>query len=198
MKRLIAILTLAFFATSVAKAQNELKFGLTGGLLNNNTNIDIGAFGFDIASIDAINETGFYIGGFLDIAASEKFHIQPELSYGKAGDLEFFYLPVMAKYYVVDRFNIQAGPQLSFSSNLNDIKRSIRDIEGVIGTDANIDDVFRTTGVDLGVGLGFDITDQFFAQARYAFELTNRYKGPLNNSLEIKPQTLMVGVGFSF
>lgn len=198
MKHLLSLLAIAVLALTNVNAQTEIKYGLTGGLLNNNTNIDIGAFGFDIASIDAINETGFYIGAFMDIPATEDFHIQPELTYGKAGDLEFFYLPVMAKYYIFDRFNIQAGPQLSFSSNINEIKRTIRDIEDVVGTDGNIDDVIRTTGVDLGFGLGFDITDRFFAQARYAIELTNRYDGPLNNSLEIKPQTLMVGVGFSF
>ena len=104
----------------------------------------------------------------------------------------------MAKYYVVDKLNIQAGPQLTFSSNLNEIKQSIRDIEGVVGSDSNIGDVLRTTGVDLGFGVGYDITDRFFAQARYAFELTNRYDGPLNSVLEIKPQTLMVGIGFTF
>lgn len=198
MKKVLTLLTFTLIGTLALQGQENLKFGLTAGLLNNNTDIKIGAFGFDVANIDAINETGFYIGGLLDIQASANFHIQPELTYGKAGDLEFIYLPIMAKYYVVERLNIQAGPQFSFSTNLNEIKRTIRDIEEAAESETNIGDAFRTTGIDLGFGMGYDISDRFFAQARYAFELTNRYNGPLNSALKIKPETLMVGIGFKF
>jgi opacity protein-like surface antigen len=198
MKNIIKYL-LVFLGISFATAQGSAKFGITGGLLNNNTDIDISAFGlFDITSIDAINETGFYIGAFVDIEATEKLHIQPELLYGSAGDLSFFYLPIMAKYYVAERLNLQIGPQLSFSTNLNDIKAAIQDIEGVLGTNANLDDVLESTGVDLSFGLGFDVNEQFFVQARYALELSDRYSGPLKNALDIKPSTFIFGIGYSF
>lgn len=139
-----ALFTLCFAS---AVGQSLPKFGLSGGLLNTNADINISALGFNIANIDAINKTGFYIGVAADIAATQKLHIQPELTYGVAGDLSFVYLPVMLKYYASSKFFLQAGPQLSFSSNLNEIKQAIQDIQGVIGGNGNVDDVLRTTAV---------------------------------------------------
>jgi len=198
MKNIIKYI-LVFIGISFVSAQGTTKFGISGGLMNNNTDIDISAFGIiDIASIDAINETGFYIGAFVDIEAIDKLHIQPELLYGSAGDLSFVYLPIMAKYYLTENLNLQFGPQLSFSTDLNDIKDAIKDIEGVLGTNSNLDDVLESTGVDLTFGLGYDINSQFFIQARYALELSDRYSGPLKKALDIKPSTFILGIGYSF
>lgn len=197
MKKVIICTLLAFCASSVF-GQSLPKFGLSGGLLNTNADINISALGFNIANIDAINKTGFYIGLAADIAATQKLHIQPELTYGVAGDLSFVYLPVMLKYYASSKFYLQAGPQLSFSSNLNDIKRAIQGIQGVVGSNANIDDVLRTTAVELGVGLGYDVTENISLQGRYAFALTDRYDGPLGGSLNVRNATLQIGVLYFF
>ncbi len=199
MKKIISFFVFSFLAIAMASAQGNIKFGLTGGLINSDVDVDLSAFGiFDITSIDAINKTGFYIGAFADIEATDKLHVQPEITYGSAGDLSFVFIPVMAKYYVASGFNIQAGPQLNFSTNLGDIKDAIRDIEGVLGTNADLDDVLKSTGVDLAFGAGYDISDQLFVQARYAIELSDRYSGPIGSALDIKGKTLYFGVGYSF
>lgn len=183
---------------TAVQGQDLPKFGLSGGLLNTNADINISALGFNLANIDAINKTGFYIGVAADIAASEKFHIQPELTYGSAGDLAFVYLPVMAKYYATDKFFLQAGPQLSFSTNLNDIKQAIRDVQGVVGNNGNIDDVLKSTAIELGFGLGFDVTEKFAIQGRYGISLTDRYDGPLGGSLDVNNATLQIGMLYFF
>ena len=183
---------------TAVQGQDLPKFGLSGGLLNTNADINISALGFNLANIDAINKTGFYIGVAADIAASEKFHIQPELTYGSAGDLAFVYLPVMAKYYATDKFFLQAGPQLSFSTNLNDIKQAIRDVQGVVGNNGNIDDVLKSTAIELGFGLGFDVTEKFAIQGRYGISLTDRYDGPLGGSLDVNNATIQIGVLYFF
>ncbi len=198
MKKLSLIVLIAIFGITFMQAQTNVKFGLTGGLLNSNTDIDISVLGFDVANIDAINVTGFNIGAFADIEMSEKFHIQPELTYGSAGKLAFIYLPVMMKYYVADKINIQAGPQLSFSTNLKDIKDGLKDIDDILGTEVNLDKAFNSTGVDLVFGAGYDINEKFFVQARYGLELTNRYDGPVSNSLSVRANTFTIGVGYSF
>jgi len=198
MKKLSLIAILAIFGLTIMHAQTNVKFGLTGGLLNSNTDIDISVLGFDVANIDAINATGFNIGAFADVELSEKFHIQPELTYGSAEKLAFVYLPIMMKYYVADKINIQAGPQLSFSTNLQDIKDGLKDIDEILNTDVNLDKAFNSTGVDLVFGAGYDISDKFFVQARYGLELTNRYDGPLSNSLSVRANTFTIGVGYSF
>ena len=198
MKKIVLLFSIALFALGNAKAQGGVDFGITGGLLNTNADINISALGFNIANIDAVNKTGFYIGLLVDIEATEKLHIQPELTYGSAGDLAFIYLPVMAKYYVADGFHIQAGPQLNFSSNLDEIKDAISDIQGVVGGSGDLDDVLKSTAIDLGFGAGYDINENFMVQARYAIALTDRYDGPLGGSLDVKNATLQLGLTYFF
>lgn len=94
----------------------------------------------------------------------------------------------MAKYYVVDKFNIQAGPQLNFPSNLDDIKKAIRDTEELLGT----------VGIEIGLGAGFDVIENLTVQARYSFELTDRYPGPAGGVLDIKGAAFQVGVAYIF
>lgn len=195
MKNSLIIIALALLSYSAVSAQGETRFGLTGGLLN--TNVD---FDFTLGNFSAQNNTGYYIGALVDIAATETLHIQPELTYGSAGNLGFVFLPVMAKYYVTDNFNIQAGPQLSFSTTLNDIKGKVRSAVEIIDSDYNgsIEGVLKNTGVDFGFGAGYEITDNFAIQGRYSLELSNRYTGPGSGLLKIRAQQIMVGIAYMF
>ena len=201
MKKLLSLSLIALFAMNLASAQDLPKFGLTGGLLNTNVDFNTGNSILNLVGVNnfaKINSTGFYIGGVVDIEVLGNLHIQPELLYGSAKDLSFVYLPVMVKYYVADKFNIQVGPQLNFSSNLDDIKRAIRDTEELLGTNGNVDDVLKTFGVDLGIGAGFDVTDNLGIQVRYSFEMTDRYSGPAGGVLDIKGSSFMVGAVYMF
>ncbi len=197
MKKVLVVLSFVLFTIPGLKAQG-VDFGITGGLLNTNADIDISLLGFNLANIDAVNQTGFYIGLIVDIEATEKFHVQPELTYGSAGDLSFVYLPLMAKYYVAGNFHIMAGPQLTFSSNLGDIKDALRTLDEITGANANLDDLLKSTAFDLGFGAGYDINDNFRAHARYAIPLSDIYDGPGGGSLDIKNSTLQVGVAYMF
>ncbi|MEX0291165.1 MAG: hypothetical protein AB3N14_18830, partial [Flavobacteriaceae bacterium] len=62
MKNIVLLFSIALFSLGSANAQGGVDFGVTGGLLNTNADISISALGFNIANIDAINKTGFYIG----------------------------------------------------------------------------------------------------------------------------------------
>ena len=201
MKKLLSLSLIALFAMNLAQSQALPKFGLTGGLLNTNVDFKTGNSLLNLIGVNnfaKINSTGFYIGGLVDIGVVGNFHIQPEFLYGSAEDLSFFYLPILAKYYVADKFHLQAGPQLSFSSNLDDIKKAIRDTEELIGTNGNVDDVLKTIGVDIAIGAGFDVLDNLAIQARYSFELTDRYSGPAGGVLDIKGSAFQVGVAYMF
>jgi len=201
MKKVLSLTVIAIFAMNLLSAQALPKFGITGGLLNTNVDFKTGNSILNLIGVNnfaKINSTGFYIGGLVDIEVVDKFHIQPELLYGSAEDLSFFYLPVLAKYYVADKFHLQAGPQLNFSSNLDDIKRAIRDTEELLGTNGNVDDVLKTFGVDIAFGAGFDVLDNLAIQARYSFEVTDRYSGPAGGVLDIKGSAFQVGVAYMF
>lgn len=196
MKKLILIFVIILIGYNSLRAQSA-NFGITAGLLVTDTKLKLDAAGFSLFSLDNLNNTGFNVGVLVDIEASDRFHIQPELTYGQAGDLGFVYLPVMFKLYVGDRFHFQLGPQLSFSTNTDDIKKSIQDIQEIIGS-GNVDDVLKTTGFDIGVGLGFDVSDNFLIQTRYAIPLTNVYNGPLNDSFKIKTGAFLFGLAYLF
>ena len=198
MRTKIAVLIIALFGSFTLYSQGPVKIGVTGGLLNVDADIDLSLAGFSLFDIDAVGSTGFYIGLLADIPASDMFHIQPELTYGNADDLSYFYLPVMAKIYVFKGLNLQAGPQFSYSSNLDDIKDAIEEIEGIIGTDEDLDDVLKSFTVEIGVGAGFDITQKFYVHARYAIPLSNIYDGPLSSSLDIKAAAFQFGLSYMF
>lgn len=193
MKKVLLICALFFVTAATLQAQGNIKVGLSGGLLNVDTNIkvDVPIIG-NVFNGDAINETGFYIGGLVDIEVLPEFHIQPEVLYGSAGDLSFVYVPILAKYYVAGKFNIQAGPQFTFSSNVDEIKDALELIND------DLDDAVNSLGIDLAVGAGFDVTNKLAIQARYTFELTNRYDGPAATALLIKPNNLFIGAAFTF
>jgi opacity protein-like surface antigen len=201
MKKLLLLSLIAVLATHLTQAQGGVRFGVTGGLLNTNVDFKTGNSILNLVGVNnfaKINSTGFFIGGLVDMAVTEKLHLQPELTYGSAKDLSFVYLPVMVKYYVADKFHVQAGPQLNFSSNLDDIKRAIRDTEELLGTNGNVDDVLKTVGVDMGIGAGFDVMDNLTILARYSFELTDRYSGPAGGVLDIKGSAFNLGIAYMF
>lgn len=194
MKKLLFTLALLAGLTATT-AQETARFGLSGGLLN--TNVD---FDFTFGNLSATNNTGFYLGVAVDIPATERLHIQPELLYGSAGDLGFVMVPVMAKFYAADKFFLQGGPQLSFSTTLNDIKGKVRSAIEIIDEDYNgtVESVLKNVGLDLGFGAGYEVSDNLAIQARYSFELSNRYDGPGSGLLKLRAQQLNVGVLFMF
>ncbi|MGB5435833.1 MAG: hypothetical protein WBM98_08080 [Maribacter sp.] len=87
---------------------------------------------------------------------------------------------------------------MNFSSNLDGIKRTIRDAEELLGTHGDVDDVLRTVGVDQGLGAGFDVTESLTIQAGYSFEVSDRYSGPAGGVLDIKGSAFQVGLAYMF
>lgn len=197
MKHVKVLLISALVAWQFGNAQG-IDFGIQGGFMNTDANIDVSVFNFDLLNLDAVNNSGFYVGLVVDIEATPKLHVQPEIAYASAGDLSFVYVPVMLKYYVIPKLNIQFGPQLNFSTELGDIKQAIRDIEGVVGSNADLDDVLNSTAIDLGFGLGVDIIEKLRGQARYAVPLSDIYDGPLGSTLDIKNSTFQIGLVYMF
>lgn len=170
MRKLFLFAVVAAFALTNLNAQ-ESQFGVTAGYFGVNAKVKSGG-----ESVTA-SDSGFYIGGVVDFGISDVFHIQPELLYANVNDSSALILPIMAKYYVSEGFNLQAGPQVDFS--LEDMP----------------DDI-SAVAVALAVGAGYDINENFFAQARYSFQLTNSYTGP--GDLKLTGSYLTIGLGYKF
>lgn len=143
MKKLLLLAIIAF-TTQFTFAQFEV--GITGGYLN------------VTGEGDNEDESGFYGGLYTELSFSNSFKLQPELLYGHAGETNFFYLPVMLKYYVGGSdFNLQVGPQATYFFGDN--------IDG---------DFTDQLGLDLGVGVGYDILHNIFIEARYGFKIAEQ------------------------
>ncbi|HLT52783.1 MAG TPA: porin family protein, partial [Flavobacteriaceae bacterium] len=165
------ILTLVAVLGFLSISAQTTKFGVTAGF----TNITERAKSDEISYSQS--EAGFYIGALADFTVSEKFHIQPQALYANAAESSFLYIPVLAKYYAAEKLFLLAGPQANIF-----LEETPEEINSV--------------GIDLTFGLGYEINENFFIEARYSFEMTNRYTGDFD--ITDRLNTLHVGVGYKF
>ncbi len=180
MKNLFFTIILILLNTVNSEAQ-MLKFGVKAGANFNSLDGD-DAKGFD-------TYTSFHFGALLEVIVFENFAIQPELLYSSQGakvseenvkDINFSYVtvPVLAKFYLItDKLSLEAGPQFSFLVN------------------ENVSDQFESKSFDFAAvgGLGFNFTENIFAQARYVAGLTDTTK-----DAEIKNRVIQISVGYRF
>lgn len=143
--------------------------------------VDLGIkVGANFASLtdDVETRTGLNFGGFATIKFNDKIALQGDLLYSQQGaelldigkvDLDYMNVPVVLKYYLVKKLNIQVGPQFGFLVNDDDLNTESMDIAGVVGL-----------GLDLPLGFRID--------GRYNFGLTEIFpdvSGLKNNVLSL-------------
>lgn len=192
----VAVMSFAF-----ANAQ-DVKFGLKGG-------INLSNFTGDIE--DASSKVGFQVGGFAEFKLSDKFAIQPELLYSTQGakykesEVNYLYketinmgylnVPVMAKYYVIDKLSIEAGPQIGFLLSAKDKWEETYLGEKYSGKES-IKDSFKTVDFSLNVGAGYDFTENVSAGIRYNFGVSNISDFEDNGKIHNNVISLFVGYKF--
>jgi len=212
MKKIIVTVA-AVFAFGFANAQ-ETKFGVKGGLnVANLTGDD---------DEDNSSKIGFNAGGFVEIKVSNKFAIQPELlfstqgtkaefsedlgngdSYSADGKLNLSYLniPVMAKYYVADKFSLEAGPQIGFLMSAKS-KYTETLTQGNVTTTSSAEEDVKSDfeSVDFGVnfGAGYDFTENLSLGLRYNLGLSNVYKTESGDNFKNSNNVFSVSLGYKF
>jgi opacity protein-like surface antigen len=115
-------------------------------------------------------ESGFYIGAGYEFEVSETLDVEPSVLYSSVSDLSSLYIPIMLKYNISEDFNIQAGPQVNYL--LEDVPQG-------------------EFGLDIAAGAGYNISEEFFVEARYGFQVS-RDLGDTDIN------TLSIGVGYRF
>lgn len=155
---IIVLLTLHFFTI---QAQNNLKFGIKGGVNFANLNLN------DIENNKEV--TGVNFGIFAKLPISSSFAIQPEIYFTTKGseltyqnvfvdgtakfELNYIEIPVMLIFNLGQNFNFQLGPYASYLisskvKNVSDINFNFED---------NIDSGdFNKFDTGVAVGLGYD------------------------------------------
>lgn len=166
----VVVLALLFMCLTYTSSYAQEGFELKAGLNNVSISVDTGDEFFGEVSD---SELGFYLGGGYNFVASEKVDVEPSVLFSFVDDLTSLYVPIMVKYKIADKFNIQAGPQINYL--LEDL------VDGELG-------------LDLAFGGGFQIDANWFIDARYGIELTRG--GDFGEYVDIN--TLTFGVGYRF
>jgi hypothetical protein len=174
MKRII-LAAIAVMAFGFTNAQ-QTRFGVKGGLNLSNW------AGGDVEDTKSL--VGFHVGGFAEIKIIEKLAIQPELLFSTQGtkidggsffgdfDVKTNYLniPVLAKYYIVEKFSVEAGPQLGV---LLSAKSEGEDVK----------DAFKTVDFGFNLGAGYHFTENVSVNLRYTIGLS-----PLADDADIEDE----------
>ena len=174
MKKVLFIAVVALLGLGKLSAQDS-NIALTAGFHD----FTLKASGGGLTASESVQ--GFYIGVSTTFSVSEKLLIQPEFQFVRTSEdgesVEQLILPIVAKYYVSEKFNLQAGPQLDFV---------VSESEGL-----------NTFGLGLAIGAGYDISEKFFISTRYAFGLTNRIEDA-PSGISAKFDTFQAGLGYRF
>ncbi|WP_026755660.1 porin family protein [Sediminibacter sp. Hel_I_10] len=173
MKTSIVLVTTVLFMSLMSQAQ-DVRFGAKAG-------VNFSKFGGDVI---ADGRTSFHIGALADIPISETFHVQPELLYSGEGseDLNANFIRIIgvAKYYVLEGFSLEAGPQFGIRVSADEV------------VDAN------TKGFDFGLALGggYELPDiGLLFGLRYHIGIANLAS---NETFDTNLGTFQVSIGYMF
>ena len=192
MKKLL--LSIAILASGLTINAQEIKFGAKAGLNISNFSGD------DVENNDA--RTSFHIGAVAEIEISDKFSVQPELIYSAQGSttsdlgvditaaVDYLNVPVMAKYYVAERFSLEAGPQIGFLMSAKMKAESGGDSEEI-----DVKDDLKSIDFGINFGAGYKLENGLNFSARYNLGLSDIAE---ESDSSVKNGVFQVSVGYSF
>ncbi len=199
MKKSVLVIALMIMSTTFISAQEYVYFGVKGGVNFSSFTGD----GYD-DFVDPEERTSFHLGLLAEIPVSDRFSIQPEVLYSAQGydiasrdnandveyQLDYINVPVLAKFYLFNRFSIEAGPQIGFLVHEEVDTNPTGD-----GGDFELgEDQFKS--VDFGVGLGLSYKfSNFFVSGRYNIGLSDIYD---IEGVDAKNSVIQAGVGLMF
>lgn len=180
---IVAVLTF-----SVAGAQTA-RFGVKGGL-------NVSTLAGDVD--DSSPKIGAHVGGLVEIKLTNKFAIQPELLLSLQGakstyseydfgndysytaenkvGLTYLNVPVIAKFYVIPKLSLEAGPQLGILVGAKNKYTETEIDNGEVRSFSRTADVkngFKSVEAAFDFGASYYFTDHMFVSARFCIGLSN-------------------------
>lgn len=211
------ILLSAVFLFSALSYAQDVKFGAKVGLNISNLSGDVE---------DTKSLIGAHLGGFAEISISEKFAIQPELLFSMQGakseysesDVDYSYseesktklnylnVPILAKYYVAEKFALLAGPQFGILMSAKEEYEFSENFGGVADSGSESIDAkefYKSLALSFNLGASYSITENFFIDARYNLGLSSIAKDYTDEfgdstSLKINNNVFQFSVGYKF
>ncbi|MBF4485576.1 porin family protein [Flavobacterium sp. CSZ] len=197
---LSAVAVMAFMSVSA----QETRFGVKAGA-------NLSTFTGDVD--DAKSLVGFHVGGFAEIKLSDKFAIQPEILFSTQGskqegsdlfgsyenkvNVSYLNIPVMAKYYVAEKFSLEAGPQIGFLLSAKSKYEETVDGEKY-SEDIDVKDGFESIDFGVNFGAGYDFTENLSVGLRYNLGLSNINKNEEGDNAKVKNSVFSLSVGYKF
>lgn len=215
-KNLVLTAAIAFAAMTSVNAQ-EVNWGIKAGA----------NYAKLTADMDPEYIFGLHAGLVAEYRLTPKFALQPELLYSMEGtkseldysEGEFFFsseqkiklgyinLPVMGKLYATPQLSFEVGPQVGFlvsAENEYDIQSNFDEFEMDESGTEDIKDELKKISFGLNFGLGYNISNDLFIQARYHVGLSDisdydEQDEEFEVDLEkIKNQSFQVSLGYKF
>ena len=146
----------------------QAQWSVVGGL--NFISVDLDGFAGNA------NDTAVFGGISYEIPTEGDIGIQPSAIIS-LGDITSLYIPVMFQYAISDEFKAEAGPQINYI------------LEEAFGAEF---------GIDLALGGQYDISEDFYVFARYAFQITRGDQEVSGFNLGYDINTFSVGGGYRF
>lgn len=202
MKKLLFILGVISLQITIAQ---EIKFGVKGG-------VNIASLSFESEEgMSKSPKIGFHVGGIVEIKLLDKFAVQPEVLFSIQGvkqkysgsffeakvktRLNYVNLPVLAKYFITEKFSIEAGPQISFLVSAKE-HFEVTAFGDTVRETEDIKKYYETVDFGLGFGLGYVLESGIFFQGRYNLGLTDIAKNKEGKAL--KNSVFQMSVGYRF
>jgi hypothetical protein len=193
--RILILASFILLSSSTFIMAQDVIFGVKGGVNSSNASQE----DFTASAI-----TAFHLGVAMEARYTEKMALQTEILYSFQGfdyiddgdidsesRLSYINVPVMFKYYALERLSIEAGPQIGFL-NTAKIKRATP--EG--STTMDVKDGLRSNDLSFNIGLSFYLFDGFNIHGRYCYGLTNVVNSLSNDNF--KHRVLQVSIGYFF
>lgn len=179
MKKIILIIGIVLFSFSSSQAQ-LLKIGVKAGVNYAN---------FESSQLQTNALTSYHAGLVTQIKLGKSFALQPEVLYSTQGatyenaveefkaELGYISVPLLTKINLGKTFSIELGPQFSWLlSKSVDVNTEVKDLDiGAAG------------------GIGVNLTENLFIQARYVAGLTE-----IGKNADIKNSVGQLSFGYLF
>lgn len=101
----------------------------------------------------------------------------------------------MFKYYVADKFNLEAGPQIGFLTSA-ETSTKLDGYSQKVDQDAK--DYFESVDFGFNLGAGYDFTNKISAGIRYNIGLSNVLKTQPGDDSKSQNSVFSLSVGYKF
>ncbi|NIF04974.1 PorT family protein [Chryseobacterium sp. Tr-659] len=220
MKKLLPIALISLIGINLNAQKNTV--GIRTGVGRSTLQTDYADSDFDFSSKGIITA---HVAIFLEHKLNENFALQTELGFARAGgrnrwnyqvdesrnydivnaiSLGKLNIPLMAKYYFNENFNINAGANLAFvvaaeSKYRTNGKDGLELYTNLLREAEDIKKKIKTFEVNPFLGVEFHLSKKIFIDGRYIFGISDISK---NNNGEgynkLKSSSFQIGIGFKF